>query len=162
MPSMPFAKSLLILSTGKISRFTTLKRITRQLSSKTMYLVSNLSVSADWIFFGDLHSDLMYHLVQLLEDEPFKAFRPVVDKLITDKDQDKQRAAAEFLAGVLGGAYELLSWIEDCLNSCHKVLSIGQPISRMHYGNGLLRIYLLFSWRTLNLTLCRSGLLFLR
>lgn len=42
-------------------------------------------------------------LVQLLEDEPFEAFRPVVEKLIVDKDQNKQRAAAEFLAGILGG-----------------------------------------------------------
>jgi len=41
--------------------------------------------------------------VQLLEDEPFEAFRPTVEKLIVDQDQNKQRAAAEFLAGVLGG-----------------------------------------------------------
>jgi len=41
--------------------------------------------------------------VQLLEDEPFEAFKPTVERLIADKDQNKQRAAAEFLAGVLGG-----------------------------------------------------------
>ncbi|KAF8168284.1 hypothetical protein B0H34DRAFT_792908 [Crassisporium funariophilum] len=43
-------------------------------------------------------------IFQLLEDEPFDAFRPTVEKLIADKDQNKQRAAAEFLAGVLGGS----------------------------------------------------------
>ncbi|KAF8971515.1 hypothetical protein BDZ97DRAFT_1913988 [Flammula alnicola] len=41
-------------------------------------------------------------IFQLLEDEPFEAFKPTVDRLISDKDQNKQRAAAEFLAGVLG------------------------------------------------------------
>ncbi|EDR15426.1 uncharacterized protein LACBIDRAFT_301740 [Laccaria bicolor S238N-H82] len=43
-------------------------------------------------------------IFQLLEDEPFEAFKPVVEKLISDKDQNKQRAAAELLAGVLGGS----------------------------------------------------------
>lgn len=160
MPSMPFAKLPLILNIGKISRFTTLKRTMKQLSSKTMYLASNLSVSVYLIF--PISSDLRYHLVQLLEDEPFKAFRPVVDKLILDKDQDKQRAAAEFLAGVLGGAWDLCSYNANHSNSCVKALSTGQLISRMHYGNGLLRIYPLFFSRTLNLTLCRSGLHSLR
>jgi hypothetical protein len=41
--------------------------------------------------------------VQLLEDEPFEALKPTVENLIADKDHNKQRAAAEFLAGVLGG-----------------------------------------------------------
>ncbi len=41
--------------------------------------------------------------VQLLEDEPFEAFRPTVEELIADNDQNKQRAAAEMLAGVIGG-----------------------------------------------------------
>ena len=47
-------------------------------------------------------------VVQLLEDEPFEAFKPVVEKLIIDKDQNKQRAAAELLAGVLGGKLYLI------------------------------------------------------
>ncbi len=42
-------------------------------------------------------------IVQLLEDKPFAVFKPVVEKLIADKDQNKQRAAAELLAGILGG-----------------------------------------------------------
>ncbi|XP_006454756.1 hypothetical protein AGABI2DRAFT_215246, partial [Agaricus bisporus var. bisporus H97] len=43
-------------------------------------------------------------IFQLLEDKPFSAFKPVVEKFIADKDQNKQRAAAELLAGVLGGS----------------------------------------------------------
>lgn len=50
--------------------------------------------------------------VQLLEDKPFHVFKPVVEKLIIDKDQNKQRAAAELLAGVLGGMMQYLSEIE--------------------------------------------------
>ncbi|EFI28576.1 membrane protein [Coprinopsis cinerea okayama7 len=36
--------------------------------------------------------------VQILEDEPLEVFKPHVEKLIADKDQNKQRAAAELLA----------------------------------------------------------------
>ncbi|KAF9568562.1 hypothetical protein CPC08DRAFT_679680 [Agrocybe pediades] len=43
-------------------------------------------------------------IFQLVEDAPFEAFKPTVERLIADKDRDKQRAAAEFLAGVLGGS----------------------------------------------------------
>ncbi|KAG6845633.1 hypothetical protein H0H87_005840 [Tephrocybe sp. NHM501043] len=43
-------------------------------------------------------------LVQLLEDEPLEALRPTLEKLIQNKDQNKQRAAAEFVAGILGGS----------------------------------------------------------
>jgi proteasome activator subunit 4 len=41
--------------------------------------------------------------VQILEDEPLEVFKPHVEKLIADKDQNKQRAAAELLAAVLNG-----------------------------------------------------------
>ncbi|KAF9056646.1 hypothetical protein BJ165DRAFT_1522537 [Panaeolus papilionaceus] len=43
-------------------------------------------------------------IFQLLEDEPFESFRPTVEELIVNKDQNKQRAAAEFLAGIIGGS----------------------------------------------------------
>ncbi|TFK30307.1 hypothetical protein FA15DRAFT_662249 [Coprinopsis marcescibilis] len=43
-------------------------------------------------------------IFQLLEDEPFEAFRPMVEKLIQDQDHNKQRAAAELLAGLLNGS----------------------------------------------------------
>ena len=51
---------------------------------------------------------LVVSLVQLLEDEPFEALRPTMETMIADRDQDTQRAAAEFLAGVLGGSLSLL------------------------------------------------------
>ncbi|KAJ7456675.1 hypothetical protein FB451DRAFT_613190 [Mycena latifolia] len=43
-------------------------------------------------------------IFQLLEDAPFEALRPTLDTLITDKEPDKQRALAEFIAGVIGGS----------------------------------------------------------
>lgn len=46
---------------------------------------------------------LCVQIVQLLEDDPFEAFKPIVEGLIAEKEQNKQRAAAELLAGVLGG-----------------------------------------------------------
>ncbi|KAF8203239.1 hypothetical protein BJ912DRAFT_842338 [Pholiota molesta] len=54
-------------------------------------------------------------IFQLLEDEPFKALQPILDRLIVDKDQDKQRAAAEFLAGVLGGSKHWPTHKQDAL-----------------------------------------------
>jgi proteasome activator subunit 4 len=42
-------------------------------------------------------------IFQLLDDEPFEALKPTLDSLLSDKDKDKQRAAAELLAGVLNG-----------------------------------------------------------
>jgi proteasome activator subunit 4 len=42
-------------------------------------------------------------VVQLLEDAPFEALRPTLEELIGCKEQDKQRAAAELLAGLFGG-----------------------------------------------------------
>ena len=38
-----------------------------------------------------------------MEEEPFEFVKPVVESLIDDVDQNKQRAAAEILAGILGG-----------------------------------------------------------
>ncbi|KAG6902315.1 hypothetical protein C0995_001694 [Termitomyces sp. Mi166 len=43
-------------------------------------------------------------IFQLLEDEPFEALRPTLEKLLQNKDQNKQRAAAEFVAGVISGS----------------------------------------------------------
>ena len=44
-------------------------------------------------------------LVQVLLYEPFEVLRPIVEKLLDDKDKNKQRGAAEFIAGLLGGKY---------------------------------------------------------
>lgn len=41
----------------------------------------------------------------MLGDAPFAVFKPVVEELLADKDQDKQRAAAELLAGIIGGIF---------------------------------------------------------
>ncbi|KAF9270499.1 ARM repeat-containing protein [Marasmius fiardii PR-910] len=43
-------------------------------------------------------------IFQLLEDAPFEALRPKLESLLADKEADKQRAAAELLAGVIGGS----------------------------------------------------------
>ena len=45
--------------------------------------------------------------VQLLDDEPFDAMRPTLENLLANENQDKQRAAAELLAGVLNGKRKL-------------------------------------------------------
>ena len=46
---------------------------------------------------------LSLYIVQVMEDEPLEVLKPQLTKLILDKDQNKQRAAAELLAGVLNG-----------------------------------------------------------
>jgi proteasome activator subunit 4 len=38
-----------------------------------------------------------------LEDEPFDALRPILEDLLSNKEKNKQRAAADLLAGLLGG-----------------------------------------------------------
>ncbi|KAJ7130046.1 hypothetical protein C8R43DRAFT_1025561 [Mycena crocata] len=43
-------------------------------------------------------------IFQLLEDAPFEALRPTLDTLLSDKEPDKQRALAEFIAGLIGGS----------------------------------------------------------
>ena len=42
-------------------------------------------------------------LVQLLDEAPFEKLRPILEDLIADTERDKQRGAAELLAGVIGG-----------------------------------------------------------
>jgi proteasome activator subunit 4 len=43
-------------------------------------------------------------IVQLLEDAPLASIQPVIEELLNDTDQNKQRGAAELLAGVIGGS----------------------------------------------------------
>ncbi|CAL1696420.1 unnamed protein product [Somion occarium] len=43
-------------------------------------------------------------IFQILGDEPFEALRPIITDLLKKNDKNKQRGAAEFLAGVLGGS----------------------------------------------------------
>ena len=39
----------------------------------------------------------------MLDDEPFEALQPTLDELLANKDKNKQRAAAEFIAGIICG-----------------------------------------------------------
>ncbi|KAL5535214.1 BLM3_1 [Sanghuangporus sanghuang] len=43
-------------------------------------------------------------IFQVLEEEPFEYFKPIVEELLEDTKQDKQRAAAELIAGIVGGS----------------------------------------------------------
>ncbi|RPD81724.1 hypothetical protein L226DRAFT_527984 [Lentinus tigrinus ALCF2SS1-7] len=43
-------------------------------------------------------------IFQLLDDEPWEALRPTLEDLLANKDKNKQRAAAEFIAGVISGS----------------------------------------------------------
>ncbi|KAJ3990413.1 hypothetical protein F5890DRAFT_1398687 [Lentinula detonsa] len=43
-------------------------------------------------------------IFQMLEDEPLPAVKPILEALLKDKDLDKQRAAAEISAGIIGGS----------------------------------------------------------
>lgn len=40
--------------------------------------------------------------VQILQEEPFQYLKPTLKQLLRDPDMNKQRAATEFLAGILG------------------------------------------------------------
>lgn len=43
-------------------------------------------------------------IFQLLEDEPLEALRPSLEALLTESEKNKQRAAAELLAGIISGS----------------------------------------------------------
>ena len=51
--------------------------------------------------------------VQMLDDEPFEALKPTLEELLANKDKNKQRAAAEFIAGIICG---------ECLNASRRTL----------------------------------------
>jgi proteasome activator subunit 4 len=42
--------------------------------------------------------------VQVLEDEPLSLLKSPIEKLLNQPEQHKQRAAAELLAAIIGGA----------------------------------------------------------
>ena len=48
-------------------------------------------------------SYLVSFLVQLLGDEALPVLQPIVEKLLQGDDKNKQRGAAEFMAGIIGG-----------------------------------------------------------
>lgn len=44
-----------------------------------------------------------FRAVQILEDEPFESLRPTLECLLANTEKNKQRAAAEFVAGIIAG-----------------------------------------------------------
>jgi len=55
-----------------------------------------------------LHPPNFQLSVQLLEDESFAPLQTLIEELIQNPDQNKQRGAAEFLAGLLNGKTDFL------------------------------------------------------
>lgn len=49
----------------------------------------------------------------MLDDEPFEALKPTLEELLANKDKNKQRAAAEFIAGIICG---------ECLSASRRTL----------------------------------------
>lgn len=52
-----------------------------------------------------LGSNVLFYTVQMVGDAPWESLHPTLTKLLADIEQNKQRAAAEILAGVIGGDY---------------------------------------------------------
>lgn len=52
-------------------------------------------------------------LVETLQAEPMEALQPTLETLLADKDKNKQRGAAELLAGLICGMLSVLSNILD-------------------------------------------------
>ncbi|KAF7789227.1 hypothetical protein EIP86_000168 [Pleurotus ostreatoroseus] len=63
-------------------------------------------------YSAENHSDVIVQdnascvksIYQLLEDEPFEAMKPTLEELLGDNDKNKQRGAAELLAGLISGS----------------------------------------------------------
>lgn len=68
-----------------------------------MRLASSLYVSSSAACTCD--SRLNFALVQILQAEPFEALKPTLETLLANKDKNKQRGAAELLAGIVCGQY---------------------------------------------------------
>ena len=50
---------------------------------------------------------LIFSIVQLVGHEPFAVLKPIVEELLEKQEKNKQRGAAEFLAGLLAGQLAL-------------------------------------------------------
>ncbi|KAI0076264.1 hypothetical protein K474DRAFT_1757648 [Panus rudis PR-1116 ss-1] len=85
---------------------------------ETVRVIRDVSKKADFWqslsthYSSENHSDVILQdnvscvksIFQLLGDEPLDALLPTLKKLLDDKDKNKQRGAAEFLAGLVGGS----------------------------------------------------------
>ena len=68
-----------------------------------MHPASSLYVSVSAAHTCDAR--LTFPPVQILQAEPFEALKPTLETLLANKDKNKQRGAAELLAGVVCGRY---------------------------------------------------------
>ncbi|KAG8823710.1 hypothetical protein FRC18_010687 [Serendipita sp. 400] len=66
---------------------------------KVHYAEENQSSSVNWD-----NVSFVKTIFQVLGNSPWEAFLPTLEKLLADKEQNKQRAAAELLAGVIAGS----------------------------------------------------------
>jgi proteasome activator subunit 4 len=57
-------------------------------------------------------------IVQVLGDEPWGLLKPELEMLLADQEKNKQRAAAELLAGVLNGEQAHSGKNSSCTDSC--------------------------------------------
>lgn len=98
-------KFVAIRNIGLLSRLILRKKQAKKHLPWTTSLQRNLYVGIYVCKFLSLR-DLKpcVHLVQLVEDAPLASVQLVIEELLADPDQNKQRAAAELLAGVIGGS----------------------------------------------------------
>lgn len=102
----------------------------------------------------DHHSQIkLIHVsvVQLLEDQPLPAVKPILDELLKNKDVDKQRAAAEIAAGIIGGVLarilcERLTEIHPRLealapNQAKKTLAVAQTLLQSYFQSKFKKRY---------------------
>lgn len=75
-------------------------------------------------------------IVQMLEDEPLPALKPILEELLNNKDVDKQRAAAELTAGVIGGRLMDCVILSSVINREFQARNIGLWSSKRSSGNG--------------------------
>ncbi|KAL4243081.1 BLM10 family protein [Abortiporus biennis] len=80
-----------------IRQLVTKKSYWKKLSAQ--YALEN---SADVIIQDDI--SCVKSIFQLLGDEPFEALRPTLEALLSKNDKNKQRGAAEFVAGLISGS----------------------------------------------------------
>jgi proteasome activator subunit 4 len=76
---------------------------------------------------------------QLLDIKVFDTLKPIIDDLLADKDKDKnkQRGAAEFIAGLMGGmAWPFLDGVSFS-DTPHQDPSTGGSMHRISCGTGL-------------------------
>ena len=98
------------------------------------------------------HFILIVSSVQILEEEPFEALRPTMESMIADKDQDSQRAAAELIAGVIGGIRRSSRRQNTFNYLIIQARSTGPPANRRSSGSGLIPSFKRYLARTSRLT----------